>query len=100
MVTRDLDAIVSDLLLVARHVAAMPRGYCGVEAARARVLLRRVDLDALRRTLYSVRWLTESPYCKPTRWIERQVYDAAVRLTALMPVIERQRKDIDRRLAA
>lgn len=98
MAVDELDAIVRDLLLVARHVASLPRGYGSYEANRASVLLRRVDVEALEATLHSVTFV--SGYYAPLTYGERQIYDAGVRLEELMTVIEERREEITARLRA
>jgi len=98
MAVTQLDAIVRDILLVARHVSTQPRGYCRQEAAVARACLRRVDMDLLRATVHSVTWLSESPCESPMTWDERQASDAARRLQELMTIIERRQTEIAQRL--
>ena len=61
--------IVSDLYLVARHVATQPSGYAGFEVDRAKLLLHTVDLQALADTLHSVgfvSWLLKQTHLNYT----------------------------------
>jgi hypothetical protein len=92
-VTPDLDQIVKDVRLVARHVLKQPRGYCGVEVERARVLDSRVDLRALALTVYSVRFVTHV-YRRRLTVAERTVAAAAARLDAALADITAHQQEI------
>jgi DNA-binding LytR/AlgR family response regulator len=93
--------IVSDLYLVAKHVAAQPRGYAGFEVERAKVLLHTVDVEALSDTLNSVLYvswyLTQS---EPLTEAESQVEQAARRLDKLQRTIRMNQSQIQSRMAA
>lgn len=93
--------IVSDLYLVAKHVAAQPHGYGGFEVDRAKLLLHTVDVQALRDTLHSV--LFVSWFLKQDRELtkaESQVEQAALRLDKLQRTIRMNQSEIQSRMAA
>ena len=94
-----IQRVVKDLYTVASHIAAHPRGYAGFEVERAKVLLHRVDLDALSDTIYSVVFVSDC-YADELTPEEGRVQSAAMRLDRLLPLIHAQQADIQARMAA
>ena len=93
--------VVSDLYLVANHVAEQPCGYDGVEVQRAKYLLHTVDVGELAEMLHSV--LFVSRFFKgfgPLTETESQVEQAALRLDRLQRSIRMNQSQIQARMAA
>lgn len=93
--------IVSDLYLVAKHVASQPYGYGGFEVDRANLLLTTVDPQALADTLHSVlfvSWMFRQH--GPLNDTESQVEAAALRLDKLQRTIRMNQSQIQARMAA
>lgn len=58
--------IVRDLRFVRNYVSKQPRNFAGFEAARARIVARNVDVDALTQTIHSVLFVSKSYALTPT----------------------------------
>lgn len=96
-----LTRIVSDVSLVATHVASQPWGYAGFEVQRAKFLLHTVDVNTLADTLRSVLFVSDFlQRFAPLTKTERQVEQAARRLQRLLRCIQLRREDIQARMAA
>jgi hypothetical protein len=96
-----LTRIVSDVLMVATHVASQPWGYAGFEVEQAKYLLHTVDVVTLEATLRSVLFVSNflQQHSLLTK-AEGEVEQAALRLHRLQRSIRARRSDIQARMAA
>src|ERR1051325_1444135 len=96
----NLDQIARDIRYIATHVANQPRGYAPFESNRAKVLLERVDMEALRKTLNSVLFVSTYRHYQPLNPVELAAYHVALRLDGLLQTIEKHKDAISKQLVA
>jgi len=89
-----------DIGIVARHVMKQPRGYAGFEVERAQVIAQRVDMEALRKTIASVGYVSRHVYADCLTRHEKRVAAAAARLKEVLLMIEYYQSEIQQLLGA
>lgn len=95
-----LSQAAEDIGIVARHVMKQPRGYARFEVERAQIIAQRVDLEALKKTLYSISYVSRRVYGDCLTRHERRVFAAAERLQQVMLMIELYQPEIQQFLGA